>query len=983
MRRYLPALLAITLGLVHAVSAEAKGVNMDLLGGLGARVSTLCPDPGRNLIYAAGSEFLWIFNTTVPGSPVLRSRLLLPGSASGVATLGNYAYLVSPYEGLLVVSTANPDNPALVGRCAVSEYAYDVAVAGNYAYVATTGGMTVVNISNPSSPSVTGGVSTLGNNGIGVSASFVYLANANGLVIVDISNPSSPSLRGTYALSGARDVMVSGAFAYIATASGLTVVNVSNPDSPQLAASYSGYNYDDSVLSGNRLCTVGSQGFNVFNADPANFPRITRIDGNTLAAQAVALAGNYAYSANNENGLVVTNLTNLSEFAQIGALDTGSANGLTLANGLGYVTDHYSPDLRIITTADPRNMTTVGSFNNTWTGYYSPRDIQVDGDYAYIAYSRLYNKGGLQIVDVSVPSTPVPAGAIANTTSATSVEVADNFAYVSCEYWGLMIYDVTDKNNPTLAGKFSTPGMEYVRNTIPVGNRAYVVGNYFRILDITNKANPVELSKKFYSSSSIDGLVVSGNYAYIEYTNSSADSGLLVIDIASNESDPSLVGTCVMGDRPRTLYLSGSYLYAALASGGLAVIDISVPTSPVLKMTYKAPTGGGAWDARAVGNQVFYADNDNGVSVLEITNLGERPTLAWNYRPWLQPSCVRQAGNYAYLGVGSGLVVADVSDPGDPVVAGGLPVGGGVSRLDLAGNTAYLAHDAGLAIVDVSTPALPSLIREVPLAAGASTVKVREGYAYVGDRSGFGTKYLRVIDVDPPAAAAEVGSVDNVVPAVDIAFNGHYAYVVGHEPANWGGLKVYDISDPAAPTITAQFGFDMSFFEPSSVAVTSTRAYVSDWNGVRIFQWSAPAHPTPVATFSINRGMLVTDGDRLFNSTSESVAVYSLASPDAPELAGYFSHLDYGSGNLDVSSNRIYAAHAGLRILAITPGALPTRTPTPTATSSATATQTVVISLRGKPTIAYPNPARDHITFAWDQPQSERVRIVESNAAGD
>ena len=62
-----------------------------------------------------------------------------------------------------------------------------------------------------------------------VVGNYAYIAdNASGLQIIDISNPSAPTLKGTYDTSYARDVAIAGNYAYIADYdAGLKIIDIS------------------------------------------------------------------------------------------------------------------------------------------------------------------------------------------------------------------------------------------------------------------------------------------------------------------------------------------------------------------------------------------------------------------------------------------------------------------------------------------------------------------------------------------------------------------------------------------------------------------------------------------------------------------------------------------------------------------------------------------------------------------------------------
>ena len=75
-----------------------------------------------------------------------------------------------------------------------------VVVSGTYAYVAAGWGLIVVDISNPSSPIVTGSQPLPGNGkGVAVAGNYAYFADGlSGLFVIDISNPSLPFTVGGY-----------------------------------------------------------------------------------------------------------------------------------------------------------------------------------------------------------------------------------------------------------------------------------------------------------------------------------------------------------------------------------------------------------------------------------------------------------------------------------------------------------------------------------------------------------------------------------------------------------------------------------------------------------------------------------------------------------------------------------------------------------------------------------------------------------------
>jgi hypothetical protein len=220
---------------------------------------------------------LTIVNISTAGSPTIVGTLTdavnLFG-AYGVAVSGNYAYVAA--QGCLsaqpcpngtagnsfnVIDVSTPGSPHIVGSLHNSslpslwagtnalDHADSVAVSGNYAYVTASysNRLTVIDISNPTSPTI---VASLTDPSIkfpvdvAVSGTHAYVADqigvgSVGFTVVDISNPLSPRVVGTLNnpyLAGAYRVRLHGNFAYVSasSANAVAMIDISDPTSPRL-----------------------------------------------------------------------------------------------------------------------------------------------------------------------------------------------------------------------------------------------------------------------------------------------------------------------------------------------------------------------------------------------------------------------------------------------------------------------------------------------------------------------------------------------------------------------------------------------------------------------------------------------------------------------------------------------------------------------------------------------------------------------------
>ncbi|OBQ32393.1 MAG: hypothetical protein AN487_22450, partial [Anabaena sp. CRKS33] len=92
--------------------------------------------------------------------------------------------------------------------------------------------------------------------------------------------------------------------------------------------------------------------------------------------------------------------------------------------------------------------TLVGNYNTSGLAF----GVQVVGNYAYVADY----ESGLQIIDISNPTTPTLKGNYDTSGYAQSVQVVGNYAYVADRDSGLQIIDISNPTNPTLKGNYDT-----------------------------------------------------------------------------------------------------------------------------------------------------------------------------------------------------------------------------------------------------------------------------------------------------------------------------------------------------------------------------------------------------------------------------------------------------------------------------------------------------------------------------------------------
>ncbi len=271
---------------------------------------------------------------------------------------------------------------------------------------------------------------------------------------------------------------------------------------------------------------------------------------------------------------------------------------------------------------------------------------------------------------------------------------------------------------------------------------------------------------------------VQSNYAYV----SDQSFGLRVVDV-SVPTNPMIIGQCQLPYYSMGLCCSDSYVYVAGYTNGLEVVDVTVPTNPVLVGSCDTP--GYAYDAAVVGGYAYVADLNYGMQVISITNpanpriVGSYNTSGSSYGIWV-------SGTNAYVADGSaGLQVLGISNPTNPIRLGQYDTPGYAIGVHVVSNTAYVGdYGSGLQIIDVSTSATPRLRGTCDTTGYVWGVVAASGYAYVADQG--------------------------------------------------VGLTVLDVGVPTNPMIVGQY---VGSANPNSAWVVSNNVYIADaWNGLQIIR---------------------------------------------------------------------------------------------------------------------------------------------------
>jgi len=530
-----------------------------------------------DIVYAAdGPAGIAAIDVAAPMSPTVRSVLDVEGWIEELDIMGNCAYLAAGYGGMKVIDISDPQNLIQIGALSLESYSRDIKVVGKYAYIC-------------------GGV------------------GRRHFWIVDISSPSSPEVIYHYYDTYGTGLSFTGAFVldsflYLSGYGGqvdrsfVHIFDVSDPSSPQeMSHLYFIPPYASDIV----IANVGT---------------IT-----------------YAFTVNTDYGIAIIDVTDPNKPYKVTDFVQPSFDWVTWMCKL-FVKEQFlyavGDWLWIIDVSAPAIPALTGYYDtgNHATNIHGPhRLISPADDICAIA-----NWGnGLQLIDVSNPSTPLVRGSILwPGYYCRDVHLSPRYRYAYTVLYGgyLKICDMRNPNSPCEIGSLLPPSAPLRLFQLADYVYASCVG-YFRAIDVSDPYNPWEAGQYAYGQPVIGYEVFAlGQLAYSLARPISTETGLFVFDVA-DPSTPTVLGTCAeisgydLFVENGFAYIADQGAYSPGPPGGLAVVNVSDPEEP--KLVAYADLGCDAFGCFVDDDFAFIADKC-GLNILDISD-PEDPILIDSY----------------------------------------------------------------------------------------------------------------------------------------------------------------------------------------------------------------------------------------------------------------------------------------------------------------------------------------------------------------
>jgi|GEM_PF-1796671 len=542
------------------------------------------------------------------------------------------------------------------------------------------------------------------------------VGNGGGIMTVNIDTPSCPRWLGEVAIGGfpinqlqhPRNIKVYGNYAYLSLSeSGMGIVDISDPENPAICSQ-------------------------------------TLLDGRIID---LVVYGNYAYAADDSCGLRVFDITNPADPSEVMIVpNTAACLGLALKDTilLANIFDPINeyPTLISYSLNQPENPTMLDSLN-----WVSLGQISINGNILFSAY---YSSIDIQDPANLIPINIEPILTISNCKISTNDTLAFSPNIVGFD--GFYITSIADPANPYILSSYDTPG--YAREICYDNDLLYVSDDFggLRIIDISAPSTPVEIGA-FNAPSRYEGghieMNTRNNYLYYPMGD------LYMLDI----SDTAMPKTAKWGKALGTsnaIALKDSIIISIDDSFGFKTFKednskyLFCIDSSKVSGTYKY-----AWDIYCLDSLALVVSSDS-FFIFNISASGNCQRLG----QCLLTSGISEAvsvsaiGQYAYASAGHyGLYVINISDPASPVITDSLNIGMAWDQI-IKNDKIFIAnHSNGLRILDIAAPDSPIVFKTYNTPGCAMALAIDSSFAYVADDSAG----IRIININNPDTLFESG----------------------------------------------------------------------------------------------------------------------------------------------------------------------------------------------------------------------------------
>ncbi len=572
-----------------------------------------------NILFLGTGAAIQVFDVAVPSRPRSLGYLNLDDVVLELERVSK-TLVARGRKGLDFVDVSDPASPTRIGRFAFPDQWTGTALSlsGSIAFVsANTNGLRVVDFSNPDAAVEIAVHPMAWISDLLVRGDRLFVTGAGGLSVFDVSVPSSPErttlLPATFGALALSSLAVRLVAAWSECDRGycvgrLRVLDVSDPDHPESIGSLEyGEKLSEVAVGGGLIFVAEGTGlvslFELAGAGPPRRLGELQVD----SPRDLESHGEFLHVADGSGGLRIFSVSDPNAPPEVARVAIrGSTRSGVLRNDVA--TTAHDVGLRVFDLSDPTSPALLG-IAETEAG--DGHDMTLSGDHAFLATAQ----DGIQILRLSDPESPGPIASFGPTfpaAIASNVELL--FSAPSLDGDGVDIFDLSDRESPFRLSRILPD--DWILDLAAAGSLLFAWKGFLVheliIVDISDPASPVELAR-------IPDLYELESVARDEVLYFTDETGFSILDV-SDASAPTLAGRFEAGSRGRSIDAYGELVAVGTRDSHrqdawVRLVDVRNPDAPVERLAYDLP---GSADRVLLGPGIaVVADGEAGISVFE------------------------------------------------------------------------------------------------------------------------------------------------------------------------------------------------------------------------------------------------------------------------------------------------------------------------------------------------------------------------------
>jgi hypothetical protein len=463
---------------------------------------------------------------------------------------------------------------------------------------------------------------------------------------------------------------------------------------------------------------------------------------------------------------------------------------------------------------------------------------------------------------------------LSTTVVISSVAISSGTAQICLEYQNYIHWD--DAANFGIWGE----------SVLLQGDLAYCLVGGLEILDISDPAEPVELSYMDLSGHP-DMAVIDGDLLYLACSNVN-NTGFTIVDVSDPHTPYPVSTTSTSADAISVHDIPGQGKvvcigYRSGTTNYLKIYGVDDPLSPGLQSYVPLPGASSGIRRLAHFGKLLYichmypmAGQDD-ILIYDISDPSSPTQVGGvNIADNSGVHDIEIAGDQLYLANrlnnnDGQLLAYSLSAPHSPVFTGSVNTSGGPFGLGVTGSVACMHSYKTLSIIDISDPVNPILAGNLrsPFdmlgmdADGGRVVAVGEGF----EMSGMGiSPWLLTADLSSGQFVTPVAHLDLAGVTSEMVVQGDLAYML----VSGSGLEIYDLTSPLSPQLLVTLPLDLGY--TTDIRVEGERAFVMGVGGdITVVDINDPHAPLVLGAYDTtgNAKCLAVSGDLVWLGISE------------------------------------------------------------------------------------------------------------------